>query len=327
MTLLPRSESPDYAERLPVPRRKPWVLTAMKVALSVAIIVAIGRNVDLAAAWQRFARQNLWFPVAAVAIMSLQIGLSGVRWHIILRSLGAPARLTESVRLSYVAVFFNTWLWGAGGDVVRAWLSHNSLLRLRQSINSVILDRVAAVAAVSILVLMTAPMFIRDTYQTTLGLVLCGFAACLLSGIVVAALLHRLPINWTRFKVLRGLHMLSMATETIFLRPAAALPVLGVAVIGQIVVALAVYMMALGLNVGLSLLDCMILMQPVALVTALPISIGGWGVRETAMIGLLSFVGVPSSAALSLSVQMGLLTIVATLPGAAFWLLHRETHS
>jgi len=85
--------------------------------------------------------------------------------------------------------------------------------------------------------------------------------------------------------------------------------------------------MALGLDVHLSLTDCVILMQPVALAVALPISIGGWGVRETAMIGLLGFVGIPSSAALSLSVQMGLLTIVATLPGAAFWLLHRESHS
>jgi glycosyltransferase 2 family protein len=293
--------------------------------LSVVAIIAIARNVDLKAAWDRFSHQSPWFPAAAVATMSLQIGLAAFRWHRILLGLGATTRIATSLRLYYIAAFFNTWLWGSvGGDVLRAWLSHNSQLRLRQSINSVILDRVAAVAAVGILVLVTAPVFIANTHQTMLGLTLCAVAACLLGGILVAALLHRVPIDWQRFKFLRGLHLLSQATATIFFRPNVALPVLGIAVVGQVVTALAVYVMSLGLNVGLSLFDCVILMQPVALVIALPISVGGWGVRETAMIGLLSFVGISSSAALSLSVQMGLLTVVATLPGGAIWLLHKD---
>jgi uncharacterized membrane protein YbhN (UPF0104 family) len=63
------------------------------------------------------------------------------------------------------------------------------------------------------------------------------------------------------------------------------------------------------------------LMQPVALLTSLPISIGGWGVRETAMIGLLGLVGVPASAALVLSVELGLITMAASLPGLVFWFL------
>jgi len=327
MILASHSEGADFTETAAVPGRKPWLFTAIKIALSVAVIVAVARNVDLAATWQRFAHQSLWLPAAAVAILILQIGIGGLRWHFILRSLGDTSPIATSLRLYYISVFFNTWLWGAvGGDMLRAWLMRRADFRLRYAVNSVILDRVAAVAAVGILILGTAPFFIRDTHQYSLALGLCGVAACLLGGIVIAALIHRLPIDWKHLKLLRGIHLLSTATDAIFLRPKATLPVLGVAILGQLVVAVAVYVMSLGLDVGLSLTDCVILMQPVALAVALPISIGGWGVRETAMIGLLGFVGIPSSAALSLSVQMGLLTIVATLPGAAFWLLHRESH-
>jgi glycosyltransferase 2 family protein len=325
MTLLPQSESTDYGDEAPVAARKPWLLTALKAALSVIAIIAIARNVDLKAAWDRLSHQSPWFPLAAVVTMSLQIGLAACRWHSILLGLGAVTRLATTLRLYYIAAFFNTWLWGSvGGDVLRAWLSHNSQLRLRQSINSVILDRVSAVAAVGVLVLVTTPVFIASTHQTPLGLTLCAVAACLLCGILVAALLHRVPIDWQRLKFLRGVQLLSEATATIFFRPRVALPVIGIAIVGQVVTALAVYVMALGLDVGLSLFNCIILMQPVALAIALPISINGWGVRETAMIGLLNFVGVPSSAALSLSVQMGLLTIIATLPGGVIWLLHKD---
>jgi uncharacterized protein (TIRG00374 family) len=298
----------------------------VKIALSAAVIIAVARNVDLAAAWQRFADQSLWFSSAAIAILILQIGIGGLRWHFILRGLGDKSPVSTSLRLYYISVFFNTWLWGAvGGDMLRAWLTRREQLRLRDAVNSVVLDRVAAVAAVGILILVTAPVFIRDTQQYLLAFWLCGIAACLLSGIIVAALVHHLPIDWTRFKLLRAMHLLSTATATIFLHLKTALPVFAAAILGQTVLAFAVYVISQGFNISLPLVDCVILMQPVALAVALPISVGGWGVRETAMIGLFGFVGIPSSAALSLSVQLGLLTIVATLPGAAFWLLHRES--
>jgi len=61
-------------------------------------------------------------------------------------------------------------------------------------------------------------------------------------------------------------------------------------------------------------------MQPVALVANLPISVGGWGVRETAMIALFGLIGVPASATLVLSIQLGLLSLIVALPGGLLWL-------
>jgi uncharacterized membrane protein YbhN (UPF0104 family) len=114
---------------------------------------------------------------------------------------------------------------------------------------------------------------------------------------------------------------LGEATRTIFLRPAAAVPTLLLAVSAQILMAVTAYLLGQSLAIGLSLLDCLVLMQPVVLLTSLPISIGGWGVRETAMIGLLGLVGVPASAALLLSVELGLIAMVASLPGLVLWFM------
>jgi uncharacterized protein (TIRG00374 family) len=325
MASIHESESADCTDEALPAKRKPWLLIAVKIALSIAVIAAVAKNVDLKAAWERLVNQNLWFPAAAVGAVSLQIVTAGLRWHLVARGLGGTSSISRSLRLYYIAVFFNNWLWGSvGGDVLRAWLSHNSHFRLRQSINSVILDRVAAVAAVGVLVLVTGPIFIAETHQYAVGLSLCALAFCLLCGIAVAALVQHVPINWQRHRFLRGVRLLSSATAAIFFRREFSVPVLAVAIMGQLISALSVYFMSLGLDVGLSLFNCVIFMQPVALAIALPISVGGWGVRETAMIGLLGLVGVSSSAALSLSVQLGLLTIVATLPGGVLWLLHRD---
>jgi uncharacterized membrane protein YbhN (UPF0104 family) len=79
--------------------------------------------------------------------------------------------------------------------------------------------------------------------------------------------------------------------------------------------------MAASLGIKVSVIDCIVLMQPVALASNLPISVGGWGVRETAVVLLFGLVGVPSSAALVLSLQLGLLALLVVLPGGLLWLL------
>lgn len=96
---------------------------------------------------------------------------------------------------------------------------------------------------------------------------------------------------------------------------------LGFAIAAQIALGLATFSMAASLGIKVSMLDCIVLMQPVALLANLPISVGGWGVRETAVVLLFGLIGVPSSAALVLSLQLGLLALLVVLPGGILWLL------
>src|SRR5262249_21776450 len=57
-------------------------------------------------------------------------------------------------------------------------------------------------------------------------------------------------------------------------------------------------------------------------VVAVPISIGGWGLRELAVVSLLGTHGVAPEKALLFSVCFGLALAVAFLPGALVWLLY-----
>ena len=60
------------------------------------------------------------------------------------------------------------------------------------------------------------------------------------------------------------------------------------------------------------------------LITTIPLTIGGWGVRENAMIIGFGLVGVSSDAALALSVLLGLVGLFTTLPGGLVWLFSGE---
>ena len=60
-------------------------------------------------------------------------------------------------------------------------------------------------------------------------------------------------------------------------------------------------------------------------VAIVPISIGGWGLRELAVISLLGTYGVAPERALLFSVCFGLALAIGALPGALLWILYPFT--
>ena len=81
---------------------------------------------------------------------------------------------------------------------------------------------------------------------------------------------------------------------------------------------------ALGLGIPFATLFAL---TPAALLVAMvPMSIGGWGVRELTFVYFLGTAGVSAEAALSLSIAFGLLRIVVGAIGGATWALLNEGH-
>lgn len=317
--------APDASGKNPIrassSSRWSWLITLLKIGLSVLAFGVVALSVDLSAAWERAANQLIPYVVLSAIILTVQLFIAGVRWHAILAQLGANPSLRDSVRLYYISAFFNAYLWGAiGGDVLRAWMTYRRQLSAKIAVNSVVLDRIAAIAGVALLVLATAPMFFARVGNTLPMYIPLGLACAGLAGIIVAANLRRMPAAWLSSRLARYLQSLGGSVQQVFLTKAA-LPVLGFAIAAQIALGLATFSMAASLDIKVSMLDCIVLMQPVALLANLPISVGGWGVRETAVVLLFGLIGVPSSAALVLSLQLGLLALLVVLPGGILWLL------
>ena len=89
----------------------------------------------------------------------------------------------------------------------------------------------------------------------------------------------------------------------------------------QVLLVTTVYFCARGMSIPLGLGTALLLVPAIMLVSVIPISVAGWGVREGAMVVGLSLVGIGAPQALAISVAFGLLNIVVGLPGGSLWLL------
>ena len=83
--------------------------------------------------------------------------------------------------------------------------------------------------------------------------------------------------------------------------------------------ALALWSVAWGVGLDVPLLACLVLVPPAMLVATLPISLGGWGVREGVLVAAFAMIGISADAALAVSVAFGLLVMASGGVGLAVW--------
>jgi hypothetical protein len=88
------------------------------------------------------------------------------------------------------------------------------------------------------------------------------------------------------------------------------------ALLGPANLAVTAWLLAASMQIPLSIGAALTWIPLVLAAAAVPVSLGGWGVREAAAVALLGQAGIPASEAFALSVGLGLAALIAALPGA-----------
>lgn len=305
-------------------RRFPWGLLA-KALVTVGLAWLIADKVDIAAVADRFRAIDPAWLLAAVATMLLQYALAALRWDLILQALASPLRRRQVAEFFLIGLFFNQALPSSiGGDALRIWRSYNAGLRLGRAVSSVLLDRALGFVALFLLAAVGLPWSFQLFGDHPMRWAPPLFIAAALLGLTVLLTLDRLPQSWRRWRVVRGLAGLAHDGRQVLLKPRPLLAMLAVGLASAVAAVGVVWLLGQALGLPLSFLSCLMLVPILFTVTAVPISLAGWGLREGAAIFLFGLVGLEEHDALALSLAFGLLAALTSLPGGLVWALTRE---
>ena len=157
-----------------------------------------------------------------------------------------------------------------------------------------------------------------------------GVAHVVLTVLVAGGLLAlyaygtHIGVGLQRFRFTRGLGEITHDMRTVLFSGSQSIATLALCVVVQILMVFAIYAFARSFAADLRLIDVLVVTPAILLLSALPVSFAGWGVRETVMVIGLGFIGVPAVDALAVSVGFGLGQIVVGLPGGVIWLAARR---
>lgn len=309
-------------------RFKQAALFSVKLLLSIAVLVYIARGLDLQRLRSHLVSVDPFLFVLALALIFFQTFVLNGRWELIMRALGVSLDWLAGWRILMISLWFNQVLPSSvGGDAVRMWLLRQRGVQWPEAVKGVAADRFTALIGLIVLMVAGLPLLLSRVSNQAAILAIGGLTLAGVAGTVVLLTLDRLPRRLIAHPAIASFVRFGTLVRFLLLRSERRALLFGSALLIHLVTAAACYALARGVGAQLSVLDAVVLIPPVVLLTAVPISISGWGVREGAMVACLGLAGVPSEEALSVSLLLGAISVIIGLVGGAIWLASPERGS
>ena len=301
-------------------RSKRSLAFGVKLMVSAGGVWFVLHEYDLFGVLPRLLERGQGWLAVGLAILIAQIAVAAVRWHSILRSLRLAMPIGAVVRIFYAMAFLNSFVpAGLGGDTLRVWLLRRNPQGLATALNSVLIDRLVVVLALLLAAVAVQPVLWQQVANPFLLAAIVGAALSMIAAIcVVLFLVPR--IDWPILgRLLPMLHAVSRDLRRVFLDIAGLVKAMLAAFASNLLLVAAAFALAHGAGIDIGVVSWLVVMSVVLLVSALPISVGGWGTRELAMVYMLGLFAVPPDLAAAVSIQFGLCSTVASLVGAPVW--------
>jgi uncharacterized protein (TIRG00374 family) len=296
----------------------------LRIAVSVLLLVYVLREVDLPAALQLLKNSNVQMFVLMVAVYVGSKVLSAYRLQVLVRYGQPDVALWPMIEITFLSNFLAIFLPGGGGEVVRIAALKRHGLRLAQSFSSVVLDRLLGFGALGMMLLAVAPFASDIGFPTGVQPAIIGLSLILLIAFVgMHPAFHRFlqrfsPGGSRRAKAVSALMEI---VDQYRANPGALVWAVTLALLMQLVRVVFFYLGVLTLDVPVSFLSMFILVPAFVLLTSLPVSIGGVGVREALFLAFFTALSVQKDAAVALALLLYFANFLASLPGA--WVLLR----
>jgi len=312
----------------------------LRLTGSVALLGFLAWRTD----WRQIAaafaglRVGLW--LLAVAVYAVAQLVSSLRWRLLARPLGFAHTLGQFIAFYYVGMFFNLVLpTSVGGDVVRAWYLDGRSGRKVAAFLSVFADRASGLLmllAIACAAVACSPLDL----PRQIPWIVYGLGACAALGLAMLFVLSRRNAKYRRQKAkgkmeersseerrgwrqrLRNLHFAFCSLYfALFPSYRVILVTTLLSVVVQSANVILVWLLGWALGVAAPASYYWILVPIVTLMTMVPISLNGIGVREWGTVLLLAPLGVAHATALTLAFLWFATCSAVSLAGAGFYLL------
>jgi uncharacterized protein (TIRG00374 family) len=302
-------------------RRRPWPLL-LRTAVTVAVLVLIFRRVDLSRVLDAVRQARPAWALLALVVCSTTFLASSWKWRGLLARLGIVRRWWMLIRLYLAGFFVSAFLPGTvGGDLVRCHMLRPASGVLR-AVASVLLERLTGVVAMVTIAslavawdprLATGPVL--ALVATALGTLALGLGAAFNRSLAVriaylgrrSALARPLATLYRLHRILRTFPRRSLAAAV------------GWSALFYVCLGTWQWCCCKAFGVEVSPLEAISVVGVVCVLTALPVSLGGLGLRQAGDVYMLGLLGVDPAKGLVISLFGQAISYVYTLVGGVFF--------
>lgn len=293
-----------------------------KAAVSLLLLYFAIATVNFSIIGSRLKELKIGWMVVAMALVCVQILLLSIRWREIARACGAPLAPVRAFRLSLIANFFNQVLPSTvGGDAARIWLFARDGAGWIKASHSVLLDRFVGVLALALLVVGCLPWTLEKIQSPVGRIVLLVIGLGTVTAALVFIASGYLKWSWLEnWMPTRHLTEMSRTARNFLFTPRVGAPMMLLSFAIHGLTATTAWCLAHAVDARFGLLDALQLVPPVLLISTIPISVAGWGVREKSLVLAFGYAGLAEADGFLISVLLGATMFAVGVLGGIAWL-------
>ncbi|MBI2996272.1 MAG: flippase-like domain-containing protein [Candidatus Melainabacteria bacterium] len=306
----------------------------VKLILLIVIFAWIFKVVNVNETIKVLQKTNLFFFLLAFIINNLSSIFLTIKWHRLASPLEIKSDFTELLKLNYISIFYSTFIPGqASGELIKGIKLSKKEKAVQKVWIPIFIDKITNLFMVFVIGFIAT--LSDKTFRQNTGLILVISLLTILlffTTIILFSENTEKIVSILKDFILRSLRTFNLNTKSIeefsitYFKEYKKHDLLMLetffwSLLIKAPHIFAFYFLSLSLNIDLNLIQNAWLFATVSLATILPISFAGLGVREGIVVAILSKIGISSSSALSLSLLIFLLGILAALIGGIIELL------
>lgn len=295
------------------------LLDLAKVIVSLILIILLLREIGWQETWEKLLQVHSGYLLVALAVALLGVVVRAYRWQVLLSALEIKVPLGQLTAIYFIGFLFTNVLpTGFGGDPIRMYELSRYTHQTAESAGTVIADRFFGLIVLQAM----AVVALAFGYQLVEPWMI-AFTVLLFVGSLAAVWLLLNRRLWQslgeRLKPLASLGqkqspILSKGLKRFYeslhgYNITAVGKTLGVSLVFNILLITMNYLLGLSLGARISTWYYFLFVPITSIVTLLPISFAGLGVREGAYVFLFTQAGMPRQTALSLSLLVYVISI------------------
>ena len=300
------------------------LLKLVQFMLTCVILIFLIRHIEMDKISRLLRHVKPGCLCVAFLLLTTQMMIAAYRWLMLLQLAGYSPPIWQCIGSFGMGNFVNAIIpGGVGGDITRTVITARRGIPTNIAAYSVLLDRIITLAGLCLMVVTILLGQLSWSNATIPGINKFALIGSLILLIAFFCLVLIAPsIKFIPFKIPKVFSLLihlSKLLNTISQQKYQFISLSGIIFISHVMLIIVFVIIAYSLHVTLSL-KAILIGLPIALFySVFPITPGGWGLRESALVLVLGQFQISPESAFSISIIFGVLSTFSALPIAMLW--------
>lgn len=302
-----------------------------KIAITILLFVYIFNRINFQQFGVTLKNARMDLLVLGFLVIWIAHYICIYRWRMLMRPLMPVLSIARLLGIYCIGLFFNlTFPTVVGGDVVKMYYAGRPSKMYAQSFAATFLDRDAGMLAMLIIACSAILIYPISVPGVPVSLIIWSALFAFIAGniAIFAPYFHRRLIHFLHRlhmgKIASKADMISSAFQVMGKHPMILLGSLLISFVNQLLVIAVTWIMAIGLRLHLSPVWFLVFVPVITLISMIPISLNGMGLREYAFMSLFGAIGVSAESCIALGLLSSIVIILSSLPGGIVYVFLRN---